>query len=538
MTHACHESECPHCTGQRAAQHYLVTCRLHFLTGTITISGTQVAPRTISLLFPAQTFCAYPWNDMHTALGIIELLQRIFLYSLPPDKNAKPSLRRAPLNLTHVSAKWRVVALATPELWRNLCLEFPAFSGYAAVLIDEWLARGRDRPLGLALRCTDNSVTDHLFPASTLPSDIPLVLARYLPSCSKLELDMRAHDLSLCYRAIMGRLPNLETIKIKFSDARKLVVDDIPAIPVSLAAATTLRTVIIPDMPRAAAADALDFVPPSTVTLELGVIEPETTFAQLKPVFERCPCLLHLTFNNNFGGSDFGDITCSQLQSLAIRGQAGVELLNQFTLPGLKNLSVIVWYNIYVPSFTSFVTRSTLGFNLRRLTLYTECFSGSSQALTDILIAVPGLTCFWFFAWGPDTDLSREWYAVLARPELVPSLRDLRITEHALQMPTALFHRVLEARPGLQVAELQVKTPAAYALDEQRPEDTLPPEIAAERFDYLSKGGMHVRLKSAVGIQSWPNDVEWDTEGIFCTSTCPKACRRAAVLILECLDDA
>ncbi|KII90781.1 hypothetical protein PLICRDRAFT_106909, partial [Plicaturopsis crispa FD-325 SS-3] len=84
-----------------------------------------------------------------------ELWTEIFFACLPEDPEKalpRPSLRHAPLLLTHVCGQWREIAQCTPALWSSVFLKFgPHRPEEDAALMASWLAHTGNRPLNIEL---------------------------------------------------------------------------------------------------------------------------------------------------------------------------------------------------------------------------------------------------------------------------------------------------------------------------------------------------------------------------------------------------
>ncbi|KAJ7321097.1 hypothetical protein DFH08DRAFT_1086017 [Mycena albidolilacea] len=79
-----------------------------------------------------------------------ETASEIFIHCLPPSENTYKYLRD-PLLLLGICTRWSEIALSTPQLWANLCVEIPAevtseFVNY----LNGWLSRAKESPLSLS----------------------------------------------------------------------------------------------------------------------------------------------------------------------------------------------------------------------------------------------------------------------------------------------------------------------------------------------------------------------------------------------------
>ncbi|KAJ6550004.1 hypothetical protein B0H19DRAFT_888846, partial [Mycena capillaripes] len=104
-----------------------------------------------------------------------ELTSKIFIHCIPSDRQVCPSEKTAPLLLAQICARWREVALSTPQLWNSIDLDFPPESTSnflpgsvtlndtkpldpATALAASWFTRAQGYPLSIALRCPGHKV--------------------------------------------------------------------------------------------------------------------------------------------------------------------------------------------------------------------------------------------------------------------------------------------------------------------------------------------------------------------------------------------
>ncbi|KIJ18999.1 hypothetical protein PAXINDRAFT_128263, partial [Paxillus involutus ATCC 200175] len=84
-----------------------------------------------------------------------ELLQEIFKRCLPDTHYIVPNIRSAPLVLTQVCRRWRVVAQGTSELWSSIALRDLGVWNYEFYvdMVKRWLSHVRTRPLRMSITC-------------------------------------------------------------------------------------------------------------------------------------------------------------------------------------------------------------------------------------------------------------------------------------------------------------------------------------------------------------------------------------------------
>jgi hypothetical protein len=123
-----------------------------------------------------------------------------------------PSPFTAPLLLTQICSAWRRIALNTPDLWRNVVLEFRGFSTAESVqeLAKLWIERCGSRPYSIRL-------SSHLLPVHEFQIGNPLPdLLRHKPtSISALDLELPADYLQYFNDLpLETQFENLESISV------------------------------------------------------------------------------------------------------------------------------------------------------------------------------------------------------------------------------------------------------------------------------------------------------------------------------------
>lgn len=83
------------------------------------------------------------------------VLQEIFQCCLPDTAYIVPNTRAAPLVLTHVCRRWRIVAHGTSELWSSVALYDRGVWNYEleVEMMKRWLDRSNTRPIRLSITC-------------------------------------------------------------------------------------------------------------------------------------------------------------------------------------------------------------------------------------------------------------------------------------------------------------------------------------------------------------------------------------------------
>jgi len=92
----------------------------------------------------------------------VEVLCQIFVLCLPAEiHHFRISSNLAPILLTRICRRWREVAVTTPSLWSRLYVNvLPDREDWrkATLCYSLWLQRSRERPLSLAIHCSQNGV--------------------------------------------------------------------------------------------------------------------------------------------------------------------------------------------------------------------------------------------------------------------------------------------------------------------------------------------------------------------------------------------
>ncbi|KAJ7321116.1 hypothetical protein DFH08DRAFT_753883, partial [Mycena albidolilacea] len=91
-------------------------------------------------------------NDFHDPMARLprETASEIFIHCLPPSENTYKYLRD-PLLLLSICTRWSEIALSTPRLWTDLCVEIPAeVTSEFINSLDGWLSRAKESPLSLS----------------------------------------------------------------------------------------------------------------------------------------------------------------------------------------------------------------------------------------------------------------------------------------------------------------------------------------------------------------------------------------------------
>ncbi|KAJ7729940.1 hypothetical protein B0H16DRAFT_1893722 [Mycena metata] len=330
-----------------------------------------------------------------------ELTSKIFIDCLPLRRRVRPRRRQAPLQIAQVCGHWRAVALATPELWSSIYLEFSygstSFDGiptlfgednpdliedYTATLLELWFTRAAGHPLSITLICSRGTFLD---------PKIFAVLAAHANRWGRVELAITEFDF-LHFNQIVGPFPLLQSLSLRIIDHSTSFPHRISAIEFS----PNLRALQLRDhlfrllqSPRTLAEL------PHTLTalqIEWSINEEpllgKSTLEALVWLFEHFPQLRHFNcpvYHWPFQGSRL----VQPLKSLVLSHNNIA--LHFFELPVLEHLQVSLGGDTAPPHFIEFLVRSGsrlahLGVDLEYMT------SGGLSRTISALPVLPELT--------------------------------------------------------------------------------------------------------------------------------------------------
>ncbi|KAK7042696.1 F-box domain-containing protein [Favolaschia claudopus] len=160
-----------------------------------------------------------------------ELISLVFILCLPIRRRVRPHPDHPPLSLAGVCSRWRAIALAIPELWTSMLIEFNELVLYeeisrlfdpslatppvhpTALLMNAWFARSAGYPLSVSLNCVENSF---------IPHGVLDTMALYQTQWGRIELNVPEADLSAFDRITVGPFPLLETLSTHITDTEEL----------------------------------------------------------------------------------------------------------------------------------------------------------------------------------------------------------------------------------------------------------------------------------------------------------------------------
>ncbi|KAJ7615602.1 hypothetical protein DFH06DRAFT_1483950 [Mycena polygramma] len=384
---------------------------------------------------------------------------------------------------THL-CNWRrsavigAIALATPELWRSIYLEFPPGLpsvgsrerlDHSSALLELWLTRAAGHSVSITVICTQ--------PSRSLPDGLLETIAAKSAHCGRLELRITNRDLRHFEEIARGQFPLLQSLAVSIQDRKYGQFPPLPAAGIISRAPKLEALNFVGTIPTCRC--RFEALPSSLTSLQLADRYSLDQVEDLARIFSHFPHLVYFGTDSSHAPLDHQrPIIAPPLKSLLLLGNP--ELFGVLTIPTLEHLEVAMWHktNTYL---LSFLGRSAC--NLTHLTV--DAKDVTDELLTSCLAAVPHLSSFMLLFSVPGPRMRR--YGVLQRTILVPHLRTLVITDVT---PTdyAPFLAILRARPALIHAELNIRPSAIF-----RPVELPPGEVRAG-LESLARGGLKVRI--------------------------------------------
>jgi hypothetical protein len=290
-----------------------------------------------------------------------ELVRRIFLFCIGDSAvEVPPFPNTPPLSLAQICSGWREVALATPELWKNITFSGDSTHGIANFknLAQLWLSRCHTTPASLtfSLRCQtaiDNLLLD--------------VIAPYSTSIEALELHLDTALFAAFADFPPEAFPRLRRIRFYgsriegHSSRGGLRLWDPVTVPFQFAPQLTDVFISIPETKI----DLEDLNLPWSQLSSLHLAESIVTSTAFLRVFAACSklvsCSVRVVSENATTPAD-SDITLPFLTSLSLFVEAGgmAEVLCNISTPAIKTLSLrVVPHEVWYPdALIQLVSRS------------------------------------------------------------------------------------------------------------------------------------------------------------------------------------
>ncbi|KAJ7764318.1 hypothetical protein B0H16DRAFT_1883572 [Mycena metata] len=439
-----------------------------------------------------------------------ELTSKIFVFCLPIRGRVRPHGKLAPLLLAQICSQWRGVAMKTPHLWRSIHLEFsdtyvsdsiPLLFGppgaevaedQSPALLDLWFTRAGGYSLSISLICSEFDS----YPPRILPA-----IAAHLERWGRLELAMPMADF-VQFNEIKGPFPLLQSLSIQITDSAEPFVDI--AVNTMLNSPRLVALHLLDRYNRKAVPNSLAAIPRTITTLQVGQRRNsnDSLDSYLK-LFEHLPHLIHLGSSSaSFPRGNAGPLT-PHLRSLILDA---TEELEYFTLPTLKHLQVEL-LEAERPGVLGQLGRFLVCcVGPRSLTsLALELAHVRHVDLLACLCLAPGLvTLQLVFAAGDESASFAAHCDTLQHSMLLPSLRNLILTDAASRPPYVPFVALLQRRRTLEHAELHISPRHA---DVRRATEPPGADILSE-VAALVATGLTVRMTT-------PN-FAWPVDALYC----------------------
>ncbi|KAF7335031.1 hypothetical protein MVEN_02253300 [Mycena venus] len=272
-----------------------------------------------------------------------ELISQIFVACLPLRRRVRPHRRRAPLNLASICSQWRAIAIATPELWASVYLEFHDIVAYdgiqtllgftepgplqepfqdnTAALIHLWFTRAAGHTLSISLICTKNH---------RLPCDVLEAIEAFFPQWGRIELGIPMADF-IAFNRIAGPFPSLRSLSIQVTDRlhpfHGFHIQSIFQSPqlqaLQLRDKNSAHT--FPNNPTA--------IPRTLTAFQIGL----SSLTQLADLLGHLPRLSHLDLGTSYGAPLDGPSLSVSLDTLLVTND---RWLNGLIIPTRKHLDV------------------------------------------------------------------------------------------------------------------------------------------------------------------------------------------------------
>ncbi|KAJ7043141.1 hypothetical protein C8F04DRAFT_1073797 [Mycena alexandri] len=314
------------------------------------LQNLQREHRSIKALVDAHVALLSPMRNLPP-----EVLQLIFIKSLPSDRNAVIHASEAPLLLGRVCSGWRRIAFATPELWASVHVVCPPMD-YAESAsprtrtqrqaMEAWLARSGACPLSVSIWVSREAG----FGGAAVAAASPFVEAILPLSHRWKNIELRVPTDSLdSFHYLQGSdVPLLQTVAI--TNGGSLARDDWSANLLFLQHAPRLHTlslthegnVNLPSFPWAQLT-ALSLSP----TQEFFGLDTETTLTILSQCINLRTCTLHFPPSDQASTFPPRVFTLPHLSVLAVRATnfpdsdyALIDIFDSLILPALQTLEV------------------------------------------------------------------------------------------------------------------------------------------------------------------------------------------------------
>lgn len=407
-----------------------------------------------------------------------ELTAKIFSYCLPVHRRVRPDQTKAPLQVAQICGHWRAIALATPELWSSVLLEFGENNYSGDDICDSfnlWLTRAGDYPLSITILCRERSVG--------VPKKLLETMATHCTHWSRVELHFTKQDF-LVFNNIRGPFPMLRSLGIAVRDLAS-------SPPTAIQAAPNLETLHLVEGFRPMSWSEVEAMPASVTALQGMHIQSGSSFGEMIRIIHHFPRLLHLGVTMDCALlTNTSQRTVCGLKSFLFRGD--LRLLGLIEIPGLEHLRVESLRLPDVPVLFAFLSHSARFLNHLTIALKNDV----GDDFITCLSILPTLASLELFCFKGREEAVTPRYHILQGAELLPQLQTLSISHHFYDHCYELFLAVLRARPALAHAMLRIF-----------PENVVAPPApdTLNGFAVLVAQGREIRLTTPTF--SWPEGI-------------------------------
>ncbi|KAJ7446326.1 hypothetical protein FB451DRAFT_1567863 [Mycena latifolia] len=436
-----------------------------------------------------------------------ELTSQIFIHTLPLHARIRPGQKRAPLQLAQVCSLWRAVALATPQLWSSIYLEFPTggpFDGiptllgipdtepvcdHTCELLELWLLRAASYPVSISLICADSGIN--------LPEPLMAILADHASHWGRIELKITTQDFT-DFNHISGPFPLLRSLAIRLTDH----CSEFPSVT-AFHCSPNLKSFHLSDVfCEAMPPPDLESIPVALVALEIIDWNPTSSFDDYLRSFEQFPDLLHLRLI----GPRYWDMipnavsphpVLRSLKSLSL-GRSP-QFLHLIDVPTLEHLEFpLPWRSLDITHLTNFLSRPAS--RLNHLSLHIQ-FPDWERHLTPLAAAISLATLELYYAavHGPSRSARYQSLQSLLLGDL-PHLRKLKITDARHRANYTSFLRLLDVQCVLTDAELHMRPRHAHL--------RIPPPTRALLGEFEAAAAQGLRIRVTAPNFAWPHYIE------------------------------
>ncbi|KAJ7817975.1 hypothetical protein B0H14DRAFT_3148003 [Mycena olivaceomarginata] len=324
-----------------------------------------------------------------------ELTAKIFSYCLPIHRRVRPDQTKASLQVAQICGHWRAIALATPELWSSVLLEFGennCSGDDICEFFNLWFTRAVDYPLSITIFCRESSV------------GVPKRLLEVMDF--------------LVFNNIRGPFPILRSLSIAVRDLTS-------SPPTAIRADSNLGTLHLVEGFRPMSWSEVEAMPASVTALQGMHIQSGSSFKERIRIIRHFPRLLHL----------------------GVTMDCALPINTSQRTPGAPQSRVQMF-----PVLFAFLSHSVRFLNQLTITLKNNV----GDHFITCLSILPTLASLEFFCLKGREKAVTPRYHILKRAELFPQLQTLSISHHFYDHCYELFLAVLRARPALAHAVLRI----------------------------------------------------------------------------------